>query len=346
MTGSNLSKVLAIALLVLAIAFAGAVARAQNGMGASSGHDERVAANEKRRRQAQAEERRRRQQSAAHAVMPDTMYASTPSGENPPHPFLADAPEEPKLERSAQKQGSVPRGTAGPTYGVPLLVAASDPWRQGMVRIINHSSRAGTVRIDAYDDAGEHHGPLTLHLEADASVHFSSTDLERGNPDAGLDGATGAPGTGHWRLALASDLDIEALAYLRTGDGFLASLHDLVTPTGSGHRVALFHPGGSADQGGRLRLINPGTESTEVTIEGIDDEGRSPGGAVRLSLDPGATRTLHARALESGNAVDLSGALGDGSGRWRLAVSSERPIDVMSLLASPTGHLSNLSTNR
>ena len=41
---------------------------------------------------------------------------------------------------------------------------------------------------------------------------------------------------------------------------------------------------------------------------------------------------------------DLEGALGDGAGKWRLVVTSEQPIQVMSLLASPTGHLTNLST--
>ena len=35
---------------------------------------------------------------------------------------------------------------------------------------------------------------------------------------------------------------------------------------------------------------------------------------------------------------------GDGAGKWRLAVTSEQPVIVMSLLSSPTGHLTNLST--
>ena len=35
---------------------------------------------------------------------------------------------------------------------------------------------------------------------------------------------------------------------------------------------------------------------------------------------------------------------GDGSGKWRLFVSADRPIQVMSLLYSrPTGNLTNLS---
>ena len=42
----------------------------------------------------------------------------------------------------------------------------------------------------------------------------------------------------------------------------------------------------------------------------------------------------------------MSGALGTGTGKWRLSVTSEQLIEVMSLLSSPTGHLTNLSTVR
>ena len=344
MLSSNRSgKILASALLAFAVVAAPpeSAVRAQARSSAADVDRASAPAELERTRQARAEQRRRRQREAAHARMPSTMYASTPSRKNPPHPFLLDAPAP---ERSAASARAAAGTASGQAHRVPLLVAATDPRRQGLVRIVNHSSQAGTVRIDAYDDAGEHHGPLTLDLEAGEAAHFSSADLEQGNPDAGLDGATGAPGEGHWRLTLESELDIEVLAYLRTGEGLLTSLHDVVAPAEAGHHVALFHPGGSADQGSRLRLINPGTQSTEVTIEGIDDAGRSPGSAVRLTLDPGAARTLGARALETGEAEGSSGALGDGSGRWRLVVNAQRPIEVMSLFASPTGHLANLST--
>ena len=63
-----------------------------------------------------------------------------------------------------------------------------------------------------------------------------------------------------------------------------------------------------------------------------------------LSLPAGASRTLSAQALESGEAEGLTGALGTGSGKWQLVVTADRPVVVMSLLASATGYLSNLST--
>ena len=80
-----------------------------------------------------------------------------------------------------------------------------------------------------------------------------------------------------------------------------------------------------------------------MTITGTDDLGASPGGPVRVTVPPGAARTYSAARLEEG-AGGLTGALGDGAGESRLTVDSDRPISAMSLLASPTGHLTNLST--
>ena len=49
-----------------------------------------------------------------------------------------------------------------------------------------------------------------------------------------------------------------------------------------------------------------------------------------------------AQQLEAGDDT-LTGALGEGTGKWRLLVTANQAIQVMSLLRSPTGHLSNLS---
>ena len=238
---------------------------------------------------------------------------------------------------------------AGAVHHVPLFASLSDSLgRQSFVRIINYSDEAGEVRIEAFDDEGMAYGSLVLAIGADETVHINSVDLETGNVDKGLDGAAG-PGQGRWRLELISGLDIEVLAYLRTDDGFVTSMHDVVPLTGAGYHVAIFNPGGNASQVSRLRLVNRGAQTAEVTIEGFDGGGESPGTAVRLSVPARGARTVTARELESeegrGEALqDLDGALGDGAGKWRLVVTSDRPIEVMSLLASPTGHLTNLST--
>ena len=230
-------------------------------------------------------------------------------------------------------------------HHVPLFPSASNRLgRNGFVRIINRSGTAGTVDISAYDDVGTHHGPVALRIGEGRAVHFDSGDLENGNRDKGLEGATGAPGEGAWRLEFRSALDLEVLAYMRTRDGFLTSLHDLVPATGFVHDVVLFNPGENPNQVSRLRLINRGAETASVTVEGTDDRGVTPGGSVMLSLPGGAARAWTARELESGEGEGLSGALGDGTGKWRLRLSSGVPIQVMSLLASPTGHLTNVST--
>ena len=110
---------------------------------------------------------------------------------------------------------------AAANHDVPFFPSAADPDRQGFVRIVNHASRAGTIRLFAIDDDGNRIGPRELTIEADEVLHFNSDDLEAGNPAKGLDPGTG-PGSGDWRLELDSDLDIEVLAYIRTPAGFLA----------------------------------------------------------------------------------------------------------------------------
>ena len=175
--------------------------------------------------------------------------------------------------------------------------------------------------------------------------HFNSDGLEGGNPEKGLDGSTDS-GEGDWRLELTSTLELEVLAYIRTEDGFLTAMHDVAPLTGAEHRVVTFNPEKNANQVSRLRLVNPGAQTAEVAIGGTDDKGVSPGEAVEFTLAAGASRTLTAKELESGEAEGLSGALGTGTGKWRLTATSDRPVEVMSLLSSPTGHLTNLSTVR
>ncbi len=195
---------------------------------------------------------------------------------------------------------------------------------------------------DAVDDEGESYGSVVLAIGAGEAAHFNSDDLENGNAEKDLSGATGS-GEGDWRLQLTSDLDIEVLSYIRTADGFLTSMHDTVPSEGGRHRVAFFNPGSNTSQVSRLRLVNPGDEAAEVSIVGVDDRGESPGSEVTTTIPAGASRTYTAAALESGG-EGLEGALGDGAGKWRLVVQSAQPIVAMSLLSDPMGHLTNLST--
>ena len=235
--------------------------------------------------------------------------------------------------------------TAQNTYALPMVLPASNAALTGFVRIINRTARAGTVRITAVDSDGESYGPVTLSLDAHETVNFNSRDLEQGNAAKGLPGGVG-DGTGAWRLFLDTALSITPLAYIRTSDGFVTAMHDVAPETSRGARryqVVFINPGANTRQVSRLRLINPGSRAANVEITGRDDAGDpAPGGSVRLTLAAWSSRTLTAQALEAGTGLD--GRLGDGSGKWRLTVSSNVDIQVMSLLRSPTGHLANLST--
>ena len=226
---------------------------------------------------------------------------------------------------------------------VRLFPSASDALgRQGFVRVVNRSEEAGVVRVEARDDSEVSYEALALALEAGQTMHFNSEDLELGNESKGLTGRTG-PGVGVWRLALSSELDLEVLVYMRTGKGFVTSMHDIAPSDDGDYWVVIFNPGSNANQMSVLRLLNPGSEEAAVTIVGMDDAGESPGVPVRLRVPAGGARMLTAADLEAGMDVD-GGALGDGAGKWRLTVTSDEPIVVMSLISSPAGPLTNLSS--
>ena len=238
---------------------------------------------------------------------------------------------------------TAPTTVSAGVHTVPMFPAASDPLeRQGFVRVINQSAQAGEVSIDAFDDTDLDYPTSTLTLDADETVHFNSDDLEMGNEDKGLTGGTGA-GEGDWRVTLSSELEIEVLAYIRTNDDFLTAMHDTVRREGDRHRVATFNPGSNHNQVSRLRLVNAGEETAEATIWGIDGRGERSSGTASVSIPAGTSRTLSAHELETGG-DGFDGQLEDGAGKWQLVVESEQPIIAMSLLASPTGHLTNLST--
>ena len=227
-------------------------------------------------------------------------------------------------------------------HTLPLVLPASGAAPGGLVRILNRSDRAGTVRIHAFDDAGEQFGPVTLSMDANETVNFSSTHLESGNESKGLSGGVG-DGQGHWRLELDTDLDIEPLSYARNADGSLSSIHEIVANQSMRHHVLTFNPASNLTKRSLLRLVNTSGIDTDVVITGLDDQGEAPpGGEVRLTLPAGQARTLSVQALEAGG-DGFEGRFGDGAGKWQVFVSADRPLQVMSLLSS-TGSLHNLST--
>ena len=155
-------------------------------------------------------------------------------------------------------------GLAQVQHGLPFVNAAGSA-QTGFVWIINRSSSAGTVEISAIDDSGERSGPVDLSLDAMAAVRLSSSELEGGNADKGLPVGIG-DGEDDWRLELTTELDIDALAFIRTADGFVTAGHDVVQPefvpaSSPGgddsilYHVSFFNPGSNTEQQSLLRLM-------------------------------------------------------------------------------------------
>ena len=231
---------------------------------------------------------------------------------------------------------------ASTAVSVPLMLPASDAVRQSFVRLINESSEAGAVRIVAVDDGGNAAEPIEIRLAANSVLHFNSGDLTDGNASKGIDGI-GSPREGSWRLRVETALDVQVLSFIRTRDGFLTAMHDVLPRDTRGRLlVRTFNPASNRSQRSSLRLVNAGVDSERVTIAGVDDAG-SRAGPVTLTLAAGQSRTLSAVGLEEGSR-HAEGTLGDGAGKWQLLITASRTVTGMSLLETPSGHLTNLST--
>ena len=230
------------------------------------------------------------------------------------------------------------------THLLPAVPGADAGGIQGFIRIMNYSDIAGEVEIHAIDDTGRRRGPVTLELNAFQIRHFNSDDLERGASSKGLHGGVG-DGAGMWRLELETTLNINALAYIRTSDGFVTSMHQLARMYQNNelkHYVPFFNPGSNTAIRSLLRVINPNATSVSVTVEAWDDDRDRADQSVRFSLVAGGAVQISAQELEAGDAA-FTGRLGDGKGKWELVVTGTQPLQVMSLLSTASGHLTNLS---
>jgi len=236
-------------------------------------------------------------------------------------------------------------------YTVPLFVTSTTAGAaQGVLRIVNDTAASGSVQIHAIDDAGMRYGPVSFALDAWTAVEFDALELASGNAMKGLSSGFGTL-PGDVRLEIETDLQIVPLAYVRAADGTLSAMHDTVRAgvvAGGGgayrYEVPIFNAASDVTQESRLRLINPGDQPADITIQGRDDTGaEATGGTVQLTLPAAGARTLTARQLEAGDA-GTTGQLGAGIGRWRLSVSSDRSIRVVNVVSATSGYLNNLST--
>lgn len=230
---------------------------------------------------------------------------------------------------------------------VPLFRAASHPTQESFVRLSSLGDK-GTVEIHAYDDEGMYRF-ASVEIGAGHTVGLNSHDLEQGNQRKGLTPGIGT-GTGDWVLQLRSEIDFKAGSYLRTTDGFVTSMGSALLPfnaaaaglsgDGCAFEVNIFNPARNFNQRSWLRLINYDLGTASVEVRGIDDDGDRRG-PVTVSIAPGEARSVTSVQLERGG-EDLTGALGEGKGKWRLTLFSASPLTVMNLLETPTGQLTNL----
>ena len=228
-----------------------------------------------------------------------------------------------------------------------LLVAnpASNIQRQSFLRFVNREATETQVEVYAIDDKGNwsSKGPVSFNLEANAALQVTAQDLESGNASKGLSGNL-CDGDGKWQLRIRSSNALEVLGLIRTPDGLLTAMHDVVPEDGTDRVAYLVNPAPEIAQQSVIRITNTGTESGSVTVTGVDDNGDDATGAVSFNLNALASVQLTSADLENGNSEKgLSGALGDGSGKWRLTVSSALDLEVMSLIRTEDGFLTNIS---
>ncbi|MCZ6503611.1 MAG: hypothetical protein O6945_13995, partial [Gammaproteobacteria bacterium] len=223
---------------------------------------------------------------------------------------------------------------------------ASEAVKTTFLRIINTSASSGTVTVSGIDDSGNiaPGGDVQFDLTANESKQMIVKDLEDGNLNKGLLGMIG-DGEGRWRLTVSSTLSLRVMSLVRTPDGFLTNLSRTAPVANNVNDIYIFNPGSNTNQRSSLRIVNDSSIQGSVTISAFDDTGAAPpGGNVTFNIAASSAMSVTAQDHENGNSsLGLVGALGDGSGKWRLQVTSDVALQVQSLLDTPTGFLTNLS---
>jgi|GEM_PF-2007639 len=115
-------------------------------------------------------------------------------------------------------------------------------------------------------------------------------------------------------------------------------------------QVYTFNPAGNSTQQSFLRITDAGPLAGKVNISGIDDAGNPGASVVSLMMNAGQSVQLSSSCLQSGTScpagVAVTGALGTGTGKWRLTVFSYFPGLVVTSLNrnNNTGTVTNLTT--
>lgn len=221
---------------------------------------------------------------------------------------------------------------------------ASNSTQTSYLRLFNTSSIEQQISILGTDDSAAQSAPLQLRLAANASLMLSASDLENGATSKGLTGKLGN-GQGKWRLLLDGAENVEISSLVIAPGGLISDLSGLANKrVDSTIDIFFFNPASNLEKQSFLRIYNNTNSAGTVQIAAIDDAGTPGASELTLTLSPNEAASLNAIDLEMGNIEkNLQGALGDGTGKWRLKISSTLDIDAQSLVRISNGNLFNLS---
>ena len=116
-------------------------------------------------------------------------------------------------------------------------------------------------------------------------------------------------------------------------------------------QVHTVNPGSNTTQESFLRISSNGGTGGKVTITAIDDDGNvHPGTDVTFTLASGESVQLTAADIENGTTKTtpaggaISGAIGDGAGKWKVTVTAEYDgLEVSSFIRTTDGFLTNIT---
>ena len=108
------------------------------------------------------------------------------------------------------------------------------------------------------------------------------------------------------------------------------------------YRLPLFPSASDMDmRQGLARIVNRGNRSVDVRLMATDDAGMTRG-PVMLSIGPRAVAHFDSADLEHGNAMKgLSAGVGEGTGNWRLELTSTLPLRALSYIRNADGLLTS-----
>ena len=222
---------------------------------------------------------------------------------------------------------------------------ASNTNQQTFLRFVNPSTDSVQVELYGIDDNGiaSRRPPITFTLTKGESRQMTAQDLENGNPGKGIKGSI-CNGAGKWQLTARSSKDIQMMGFIRTKNGFLTGLTDIV-PVEKGSNIVYFaNPASTSQQQTFLRIVNNSPRAGTVVITAIDNLGTAALETVSFDLVANSSKQMTSKDLEDGNiAKGLTGKLRDGTGKWRLSISSSLDLSAQSLIRTPDGFLTNLS---